>query len=130
MKTIFTRARLRGRQIVLLSALILAAAVGEMMLPSLLAQMINSGVAEGSESMIVTFALVMAGITVLACTVNYLGVRIAARISTDLRPGCGNRSLKRYRAFPRRSWTGSARPAWSPGAHRISPMCRTFLPCC
>lgn len=99
MKTIFTKARLRGRQIVLLSVLILAAAVGEMLLPSLLAQMINNGVAEGSESMIVTFALVMAGITVLACTVNYLGVRIAARISTDFAAGLREQIFEKVQGF-------------------------------
>ena len=58
--------KLKTRRIVLLSALILAAAVGEMMLPSLLAQMINSGVAKGSDSRILVLAAVMAVITALA----------------------------------------------------------------
>ena len=40
MKTILSKTRLKERQIVLLSVLVLAAAVGEMLLPSLLAQMI------------------------------------------------------------------------------------------
>ena len=42
MGTILSKVKLKGRQIILLSVLILFAAVAEMMLPSLLAQMINS----------------------------------------------------------------------------------------
>ena len=83
MKTIFSKARLKKRQIVLLTVLVLAAAVGEMLLPFLLAQMINSGVAAVSESTILTLAVIMAVITALACAVNFLSVRISAHISTD-----------------------------------------------
>lgn len=83
MKTIFSKARLKGRQIALLSVLILSAAVAEMMLPSLLAQMINNGVTESSQSTIFVLAAVMAGVTATACIVNFLSVRIASRISTD-----------------------------------------------
>ncbi len=83
MKTIFSTARLKGRQIALLSVLVLFAAVAEMMLPSLLAQMINNGVTESSKSKIFVLAAVMAGVTATACIVNFLSVRIASRISTD-----------------------------------------------
>ena len=50
MKTIFSRVKLKGRQVMLLSVLVLLAAVAEMMLPSLLAGMINSGVTDSSQS--------------------------------------------------------------------------------
>lgn len=83
MKTIFSRIKLKGSHILLLSALILTSAVAEMMLPSLLAQMINDGVAHSANGSILTLAAVMAGITALACTVSFLSVRIASRISTD-----------------------------------------------
>lgn len=83
MKTIFSTARLKGRQIALLSVLVLFAAVAEMMLPSLLAQMINNGVTESSKSKIFVLAAVMAGVTATACIVNFLSVRIASWISTD-----------------------------------------------
>lgn len=83
MKTIFSKAKLKSKQILLLSVLVLSAAVGEMMLPSLLAQMINNGVSESSNRIVLMLAAVMAGITVLACIVNFLSVRIASRISTD-----------------------------------------------
>ena len=83
MKTIFSRVKLNGRQILVLSALVLVAAVGEMMLPSLLAQMINDGISDSSNSTILVIAAVMAGITVMACIVNFLSVKIASHISTD-----------------------------------------------
>lgn len=83
MRTIFSKVKLRGRQIVLLSVLVLGAAVAEMLLPSLLAQMINDGVAQGARGTIGMLALIMAGITIMACVVNFLSVRIASRISTD-----------------------------------------------
>ena len=71
MRTIFSKVKLKGKQILLLSVLVLFAAVAEMMLPSLLAQMINSGVADSSRSTIFILAAVMAGVTVLACVVNF-----------------------------------------------------------
>lgn len=83
MKTIFSNVKLKGRQVFVLSFLVLLSAVGEMLLPSLLAQMINKGVVQGAEKMILTLALIMAVITVMACIVNFLSVKIAAHISTD-----------------------------------------------
>ena len=74
MKSIFSKVKLRGRQILCLSILVLIAAVGEMMLPSLLAQMINDGGADTSKSKVLTLAILMAGITILVCVVNFLSV--------------------------------------------------------
>ena len=47
MKTIFSKVKLRSGQIVQLFLLVLLSAVGQMLLPSFLAQMISHGVAEG-----------------------------------------------------------------------------------
>lgn len=111
MKTIFSTARLKGRQIALLSVLVLFAAVAEMMLPSLLAQMINNGVTESSKSKIFVLAAVMAGVTATACIVNFLSVRIASGSQQTFLPDSALRFLKRYKVFlPPRS-TVSALPA-------------------
>ena len=53
------------------------------MLPALLAQMINKGVATANNKLVFTFAIIMAGITVMACIINFLSVKISARISTE-----------------------------------------------
>lgn len=83
MRTIFSRVKLNWRQIAGLTGLVLLAAIAEMLLPSLLAQMINGGVAEGAKGTIGVLAIIMAAITIMACVVNFLSVRIASRISTD-----------------------------------------------
>lgn len=83
MKTLFSRVTISGRQIFSLSALILLSAVGEMLLPSLLAQMINRGVNTGAKKTILILAFIMAVITVFACMINFFSVKIASRISTD-----------------------------------------------
>ena len=71
MRAIFSRVKLKEKQIWLLAVLVLFAAVAEMILPSLLAQMINSGVADSSRSTVLSLSAVMAGVTLLACIVNF-----------------------------------------------------------
>ena len=99
MRTIFSRVKLKGRLILLLSVLVLFAAVAEMMLPSLLAQMINSGVSGSSRSAIYMFAIVMAGVTALACIVNFFSVRIASRISTDFSAELRSQVFEKVQSF-------------------------------
>ena len=83
MKTIFSKIRLKGRQLLGLSMLIMMAAAAEMLLPTLLAEMINRGVTTGRNRIILVLGAAMAGITVLACIVNMISVRIASQISAD-----------------------------------------------
>ena len=83
MKTIFSKVRLSRKQIAGLTVLILLSAIGQMMLPSLLAQMINGGVAVGSPSTIRVLAVIMVAITVCSCLINLASVRVASAISTD-----------------------------------------------
>lgn len=99
MKTIFSKVKLKGRQIMLLSVLVLFAAVAEMMLPSLLAQMINSGVTASSQRTIFILAAVMACVTALACIVNFLSVRIASRISTDFSATLRGQVFEKVQSF-------------------------------
>ena len=99
MSTIFAKVKLKGRQIALLSILVLFAAVAEMMLPSLLAQMINSGVANSSRGTVLILAAVMAGVTVLACIVNFLSVKIASRISTDFSAALRGQVFEKVQSF-------------------------------
>lgn len=99
MRTIFTKVNLKGRKIMLLSVLVLFAAVAEMMLPSLLAGMINSGVANSSQRTIFLLAAVMAGVTALAFIVNFLSVRIASRISTDFSAALRGQVFEKVQSF-------------------------------
>ena len=99
MSAIFSRVKWKGRQAVLLSVLVLFAAVAEMMLPSLLAQMINSGVAGSSRGTVLILAAVMAGVTVLACIVHFLSVKIASRMSTDFSAALRGQVFEKVQSF-------------------------------
>lgn len=129
MRAIFSRVKLKEKQIWLLAVLVLFAAVAEMILPSLLAQMINSGVADSSRSTVLSLSAVMAGVTLLACIVNFLSVKIASRISTDFPQRFADRFLKRFRAFQPPNWISLVRPVLSHEVHRILQMFKIFLPC-
>ena len=83
MKTIFTKVKLSGKQVAGLAILVLLSAIGQMMLPSLLAQMINGGVAVNSNQTIWVLAVIMTVITVFSCLINVASVKIASEISTD-----------------------------------------------
>ena len=83
MKTIFTKVKLSGKQVAGLAVLVLLSAIGQMMLPSLLAQMINGGVVVNSNQTIWVLAVIMAVITVFSCLINVASVKIASAISTD-----------------------------------------------
>ena len=83
MKTIFSRIHLNKKQIVGLFALILISAVGQMLLPSFLAQMISHGVAQEQVSQVYLYGCIMAGVTVVSCVVSFLSVKMASYISTD-----------------------------------------------
>ena len=64
MKTIFAHVNLKTRQFVALLFLILASAIGQMLLPAFLSSMISQGVGEGSNRMIWIFAMIMAAVTI------------------------------------------------------------------
>ena len=99
MRAIFSRVKLKEKQIWLLAVLVLFAAVAEMILPSLLAQMINSGVADSSRSTVLSLSAVMAGVTLLACIVNFLSVKIASRISTDFSATLRGQVFEKVQSF-------------------------------
>lgn len=99
MKTIFSKVRLSRKQIAGLTVLILLSAIGQMMLPSLLAQMINGGVAVGSPSAIRVLAVIMVAITVCSCLINLASVRVASAISTDFAAKLRGVVFDRVQAF-------------------------------
>ena len=99
MSTIFSKVKLKGRQIAVLSVLVLFAAIAEMMLPSLLAQMINNGVADSSRSAVLSLAAVMTGVTILAFIVNFWSVKIASRISTDFSATLRGQVFEKVQSF-------------------------------
>lgn len=99
MKIIFSKVKLKTSQIVKLFALVLLSAVGQMLLPSFLAQMISHGVAEGENRVIWMYAMIMAGVTVLSCVISFLSVKIASYISTDFAAQLRNQVFSKVQEF-------------------------------
>ena len=99
MKTIFSKVTLSGRQVAGLSVLVLLSAIGQMMLPALLARMINSGVAAQSRSTIGVLAVIMAAITVFSCLINLGSVRLASGISTQFASQLRERVFDKVQTF-------------------------------
>lgn len=126
MKTIFSKVKLRSGQIVQLFLLVLLSAVGQMLLPSFLAQMISHGVAEGENRIVWMYAVIMAGVTLFSCVISFLSVKIASYISTDFRHSLELRSFLKCRSSRRQRWIGSEQRVLSQEALRILRMYRTF----
>lgn len=99
MKTIFSKVKLKSRQIILLFALVLLSEIGQMLLPSFLAQMISHGVAEGENRVIWMYAIIMAGVTVFSCIISFLSVKIASYISTDFAAQLRNQVFSKVQEF-------------------------------
>lgn len=83
----------------MLFALVLLSAIGQMLLPSFLAQMISHGVAEGENRVIWMYAIIMAGVTVFSCIISFLSVKIASYISTDFAAQLRNQVFSKVQEF-------------------------------
>ena len=99
MKTIFKKVKLQTRQVIQLFALVLLSAVGQMLLPSFLAQMLSHGVAEGENRVIWMYAAIMAGVMVLSCVISFLSVKIASKISTEFAAQVRNQVFSKVQKF-------------------------------
>lgn len=99
MKTIFTKVNLNTKQILSLLILVLLSAVGQMLLPSFLAQMISKGVTTGARSVVWIYAAIMAAVTVFSCIISLLSVKIASYISTDFAAQLRNQVFSKVQSF-------------------------------
>ena len=99
MKTIFTKVKLQTRKVIQLFMLVLLSAVGQMLLPSFLAQMISHGVAESENHIVWMYAAIMAGVTVLSCVISFLSVKIASKISTEFAAQVRNQVFSKVQEF-------------------------------
>lgn len=82
-----------------LFALVLLSAVGQMLLPSFLAQMISHGVATGANRVVWIYAAIMAAVTIFSCIISLLSVKIASYISTDFAAQLRNQVFSKVQSF-------------------------------
>ena len=99
MKTIFSRVKLNAVQMIGFVSLVLLSAVGQMLLPSFLAQMISHGVATESNRVVWIYAAIMAAVTIFSCIISLLSVKIASYISTDFAAQLRNQVFSKVQSF-------------------------------
>ena len=83
MRVIFSRIKMKPRQVIAVVIFIILAVVATMLSPSLVSKMINDGVSDSNTKLIIILAIVMAGLALLACVLNLVALRISSRISTS-----------------------------------------------
>ena len=95
MRTLLSRVKINKKYLAGLLVLMLVGAVTEMMLPTLLAAMIDRRIAEESRSYIILIAIIMAVMAAVTCMANVITTALSAKISTGfaayLGLDCGNR---------------------------------------
>ena len=83
MKTLFSQVHFHKKQVLGLIVFVLCSAVAQMLLPSLLAQMIQHGVIEQSINQIHYYGWIMASVAILSCLVSFGSVKMASCLSTE-----------------------------------------------
>lgn len=99
MKIICSRVKLKAIQLIGFISLVLLSAVGQMLLPSFLAQMISHGVATGANHVVWIYAAIMAAITIVSCIISLLSVKLASYISTDFAAQLRNQVFSKVQSF-------------------------------
>lgn len=82
MGTILSRVSINKKHVASLLVLMLVSSITEMMLPTLLASMIDRGIAEASHSFIVVTAVIMAVMAAVTCAASIATTVLSAKIST------------------------------------------------
>ena len=87
MRTLLSRVKINKKYLAGLLVLMLVGAVTEMMLPTLLAAMIDRRIAEESRSYIILIAIIMAVMAAVTCMANVITTALSAKISTGFAAG-------------------------------------------
>lgn len=96
---VFKYVRIDWRQVVALLALTLIGAATEMGLPTLLARMIDDGVAQGATQVIVSIAVAMAALAAAGCVASLVSTVLSARISTTLAADLRSQVFRKVQGF-------------------------------
>ena len=99
MGTILSRIKLNWKQVMSLMMLTLLASLATMMLPTMLATMIDKGVSGGSIPTIYTIAVIMAVMALVGCLTNLAAAKLAAKISTKFSADLRNEIFNQVQEF-------------------------------
>ena len=81
MRTILSRVKFNKKQMVVMIVFAIIASLAQMVAPMLVSKMID-GVSENKKTTIIILALVMVGLSVLACLTNIVSTNLAAKLTT------------------------------------------------
>ena len=82
MITIFKRVKISPKKVIALVIFMLVASITQMLLPTFISKMIDEGVSQDNKSLIITLAIVMIVLSLIACFTNIIGTNISASITT------------------------------------------------
>lgn len=82
MRTILSHVKIRRKHVVFLILFMLAASIAQMLMPTMLADMIDFGVSGSNRTLILSIAAVMAVMALFACAANIIATTLSAKIST------------------------------------------------
>ena len=82
MIAIFSRIKMRPKQIIAVVVFVLLSTIAQMMIPTLVSIMINDGVAGGEKDLITILAVAMVGLAILSCVLSIVSASISASITT------------------------------------------------
>lgn len=99
MAKILKYVKLNKKKIIVLIVLTLIAAVAEMMLPTLLANMIDDGVGRGDRALIFRIAIGMGIMALLSCAGNMIATMISADVSTGFAADIRKVLFKKVQSF-------------------------------
>ena len=96
---VFRHVRIDLRQVVALLVFTLVGAATEMGLPTLLARMIDDGVAAGAPGVIAGVAAAMAVLSVAGCASSLISTMLSARVSTTLAADLRSKVFRKVQEF-------------------------------
>ena len=99
MKTILKEVKFKKKQLILLFIFVLLSAIGQMLLPSLLSQMISQGVVLASNKTVFVIGLIMAVVTLFSCVISFGSVKFASIISTNFAAELRDKVFRKVQQF-------------------------------
>ena len=99
MIAIFSRIKLRPKQIVSVVVFMLLSTIAQMMLPTLISKMINDGVGKSNTNMIIILTIVMIGLAVFSCVLRIIAAGISASITTTFSAELRNEIFHKVESF-------------------------------
>lgn len=82
MSAIFSRVKLNKKQVVAMVIFIVISSIGQLVPTALLSPMINDGVGNQNQQLIITLGIAMGAIAVIACVTNIIAANLATGLTT------------------------------------------------